>query len=107
MHELILLQFVVVEPGKPAWKKIVDNFGLEILLQDGHLDRQKLGQIIFQDEAKRKILNRCTHPFIQRAMIWQVAKHFLMGKYSSTHPCPFSFPHFLTSVLDFESYKIN
>ena len=58
---------------------IVDNFGQEILLEDGHIDRKKLGQIIFQDESKRRVLNRCTHPSIQRAMIWQVVKHFLQG----------------------------
>lgn len=70
---------IVVEPGRSAWKLIVKNFGYDILLEDGHIDRQKLGQIVFQDEAKRKILNRCTHPYIQRAMLWQVVKHFLRG----------------------------
>ena len=70
---------VVVEPGRSAWKMIVKNFGRDILLEDGHIDRQKLGQIVFQDEAKRKILNRCTHPYIQRAMLWKVVKHFLRG----------------------------
>ena len=70
---------VVVEPGRAAWKMIVKNFGHDILLEDGHIDRQKLGQIVFQDEAKRKILNSCTHPYIQRAMLWQVVKHFLRG----------------------------
>ena len=85
-HETFLFQFsplpyapVVVEPGRAAWKMIVKNFGHDILLEDGHIDRQKLGQIVFQDEAKRKILNSCTHPYIQRAMLWQVVKHFLRG----------------------------
>ena len=72
--------YAVVEPGKPAWKMIVDHFGRDILLEDGRIDRPKLGQIIFQDEAKRKVLNGCTHPYIQRAMLWQVVKHFLRGK---------------------------
>lgn len=74
------LYLIVVEPGRSAWKMIVKNFGHDILLEDGHIDRQKLGQIVFQDEAKRKILNRCTHPYIQRAMLWQVVKHFLRGR---------------------------
>ena len=59
---------------------IVKNFGHDVLLEDGHIDRQKLGQIVFQDEAKRKILNRCTHPYIQRAMLWEIVKHFLRGE---------------------------
>ena len=70
---------VVVEPGRAAWKMIVKNFGYDILLEDGHIDRQKLRQIVFQDEEKRRILNHCTHPYILRAMLWQVVKHFLRG----------------------------
>lgn len=57
----------------------MDHFGREVLLEDDRIDRKKLGGIVFQDEAKRKLLNRCTHPHIQRAMLWQVAKHFVRG----------------------------
>ena len=70
----------MVEPGKPALKLIVNHFGDEVLLPDGSLDRKKLGSIIFGDESKRLALNRCTHPYIQRAMIWEVVKYFLRGK---------------------------
>lgn len=79
-HDIMSTSHVVVEPGRAAWKMIVNNFGYDILLEDGHIDRKKLGQIVFQDEARRQILNRCTHPYIQRAMLWQVVKHFLRGK---------------------------
>ncbi len=52
----------VVEPGKPAWQEIVNFFGREILLPDGSIDRKKLGAIVFQDPAKREVLNRIVHP---------------------------------------------
>ncbi len=52
----------VVEPGKPAWKEIVDYFGEEILLEDGTLDRKKLGAIIFNQAEKRQVLNQIVHP---------------------------------------------
>ncbi|XP_071507369.1 dephospho-CoA kinase domain-containing protein-like [Diadema antillarum] len=69
----------VVEPGKPAWKKIVNHFGESILLEDGTIDRPKLGAIIFADADKRRLLNRCTHPYIQRSMLWQILLSFCKG----------------------------
>ena len=52
----------VVEPGKAAWKEIVEYFGKKILLEDGALDRKKLGAIIFNHAEKRQILNQIVHP---------------------------------------------
>lgn len=36
----------VVEQGKPAYNKIVEVFGAEVIQQDGELDRPKLGSIV-------------------------------------------------------------
>lgn len=54
----------VVEPGKPAWKEIVEAFGDGVLNPDRTVNRKKLGEIIFNDESKRKALNEITHPRI-------------------------------------------
>jgi dephospho-CoA kinase len=59
-----LLARQVVEPGKPAWKEIVDYFGREVVQDDGRIDRRRLSEIVFQDEAKRKRLESFTHPRI-------------------------------------------
>jgi len=53
-----------VLPGTDALKAIVKTFGEDILLGDGSLDRKKLGQIVFADEAKRKALNAIVHPAV-------------------------------------------
>ena len=53
-----------VLPGTEALKAIVKEFGEGILLGDGSLDRKKLGQIVFADEAKRKALNAIVHPAV-------------------------------------------
>lgn len=71
--------FSVVEPGKPAWKVIIGTFGIDILNDDQQLNRSKLASIIFNDEEKRRTLNGITHPYIQSAMLWQLAKCFLRG----------------------------
>ena len=52
----------VVEPGKPAYRKIVEHFGREVLDDEGFIDRPKLGAIVFGDDAKRAVLNELTHP---------------------------------------------
>lgn len=58
----------VVEPGTIGLAQLTAYFGKEILLPDGALDRRHLGQIIFQNEEKRKILNAITHPIIERVV---------------------------------------
>jgi len=56
---------IVVEPGAPAWEEIVSEFGRDILEPDGAINRKRLADIVFGDEAKRKRLNDITHPRIR------------------------------------------
>lgn len=60
---------LVVEPGEPALTEIVAAFGEEILLEDGSLNRKKLGDLIFHDPSKRAILNGIIHPAIRKEML--------------------------------------
>jgi dephospho-CoA kinase len=56
----------VVEPGRVAWEGIVEHFGKDVLRKDGAIDRQKLGDIVFNDAVKRVVLNRIVHPEVFR-----------------------------------------
>lgn len=56
----------VVEPGTPAWSKIVEHFGPGVLLGDRRIDRTKLAEIVFNDRAKLALLNEITHPEVMR-----------------------------------------
>jgi dephospho-CoA kinase len=56
----------VVEPGTPGLTAVVEEFGEEILRADGGLDRDKLGAIVFGDEASRRRLNAIVHPLVGR-----------------------------------------
>ena len=40
----------------------MDRFGEAVVGTDGELDRKKLGEIVFSDEGKLKILNEIVHP---------------------------------------------
>ncbi|XHH28923.1 dephospho-CoA kinase [Xanthomonas euroxanthea] len=54
----------VVAPG-PILDTITEQFGREILLPDGALDRQALRQIVFGDPTQRRTLEAITHPAIR------------------------------------------
>lgn len=58
----------VVEPHEPAWVKIRERFGEEVFHQDGQLNRQRLGSIVFDDTQARIDLNKITHPAIRKRM---------------------------------------
>ena len=52
----------LIKPGKICYKKIIRNFGKEILKKDNRIDRVKLGDIVFKQKSKLMLLNRLTHP---------------------------------------------
>ena len=55
----------VMEPGRPAYKDIVREFGEDVLGSDGSIDRRKLGAIVFSDQARRMRLNEIVHPRVK------------------------------------------
>ncbi|PFN79509.1 dephospho-CoA kinase [Bacillus sp. AFS076308] len=63
---------LAVMEGEPAYNQIIYEFGEGILLENGEIDRQKLGAIIFHQADKRKRLNEITHPEVRRRMLEQV-----------------------------------
>ena len=62
-----------IERGSKGFDEVVTTFGDQIL-KDGDIDRRKLGEIIFNDPAKRKDLEQITHPLIRKAFADIVAK---------------------------------
>lgn len=64
----------VVEPGSACLDAIVREFGEGVLNHDGLLDRQKLGQVVFHDEAARARLNAIVHPAVRELSTRLIAK---------------------------------
>ena len=62
----------VVDIGEPAYEELVDYFGEVILNNDGRLNRQKLGDIVFTDEKLLQVLNSITHPYIFKELKEQI-----------------------------------
>ncbi|MFC4801050.1 dephospho-CoA kinase [Neobacillus sp. GCM10023253] len=65
---------LAVDKGEPAYLKIIAEFGQDILLENGEIDRQKLGAIIFYQEEKRQLLNQIVHPEVRKRMMEKIQK---------------------------------
>ena len=50
------------EPHTEIWQEVVYAFGKEILKADGEVDRQKLGDVVFNDAEALARLNQIMHP---------------------------------------------
>ncbi len=93
----------VVKPGTETLALIVQNFGENILLDDGNLNRPKLGDIIFHEPAKRKILNDIMHPAIRQEMLTQRDAYLEAGQKHVVMDIPLLFEsklqHFVERIL--------
>ena len=56
----------VVEPGTKGVDQIRQVFGESVFSSDSSLDRQKLGEIIFNDPQKRLTLEGIIHPLVRQ-----------------------------------------
>jgi dephospho-CoA kinase len=56
----------VVKKGRPAHRAIVEEFGKNVLLPDGEINRGVLGDIIFNDPQKKHVLNTIVHPHVRK-----------------------------------------
>ena len=56
----------VVQPGSEGLAALVDEFGHDILLPDGALNRPALAAKAFVDESRRTKLNGIVHPLVAR-----------------------------------------
>jgi dephospho-CoA kinase len=62
----------LLEPGREAYREVLDHFGEHILLPTHGIDRRKLGEIVFNDAEKRAWLNSCLHPRVFHVYSTQV-----------------------------------
>jgi dephospho-CoA kinase len=55
---------IAIERGSDGFAEVLLRFGDEIIL-NGDIDRKKLAEIVFSDEAARKDLEKIIHPRVQ------------------------------------------
>ena len=65
----------IVEVGKPAYTKILNQFGDILLSEDKSIDRKKLGKLVFYDKRLLKKLEDITHPYIFQEIKKQIDEY--------------------------------
>jgi dephospho-CoA kinase len=60
------------EPGSPGFESVVREFGPEYV-RDGRIDRARLGELVFHDDAARHRLNAIVHPLVRDWMAERTA----------------------------------
>jgi dephospho-CoA kinase len=65
---------LIVEPGQPALQKLAERFGVEVLNQDGTLNRAKMRTLAFADDTSKAALDAITHPAIRLETASQISK---------------------------------
>ncbi len=53
-----------LDPCSDCYDRVIATFGMEIVRNDGTIDRRRLGEIVFVDESKRRALNDIIHPYV-------------------------------------------
>lgn len=93
----------VVEPGTPTLAAIVETFGEGALREDGSMNREYVGQLIFHDPSKRKMLNDIIHPAIREEMIRRRDEWIAAGEQTVIMDIPLLFEsklqHFVEKIL--------
>jgi dephospho-CoA kinase len=62
-----------VSVGSPILQEIAQRYGEQILLADGNLNRQKLGEIIFHSTNERNWVEAVIHPYVQDRFLKAIA----------------------------------
>lgn len=91
---------LVVEPGTAVMEAIRKEFGLEVLQEDGSLNREELGTRIFGNEEERNKLNAIIHPAIRTEMLQQKETHLAHGANIVVMDIPLLFESKLQSFVD-------
>jgi dephospho-CoA kinase len=69
-----------MDPGGPAYDRLIERFGEEILEADGSIDRGGLATLVFTDETSLAELNRIVHPVVIREVMEGIANLRLLER---------------------------
>ena len=87
----------VYAPGTPGFDAVVAAFG-DAYVRDGAIDRARLGDLVFHDEAARRRLNAIVHPLVRDWMAERTAEALERGDEVVIHDVPLLFENGLDSM---------
>ena len=65
----------VIEPQTPGFQQVIDRFGKDLVNSEGYIDRAKLAQIVFKDDAALKDLENIIHPLVRNKTNQIIEQH--------------------------------
>lgn len=71
----------VVDKNPALLKKLVKEFGSEILTKSGKLNRKKLAELAFENEKSKKRLNAIVHPYLLKKLTSQIKQKSKKSEY--------------------------
>jgi dephospho-CoA kinase len=63
-----------VNNGSPILVQIVERYGSKILLPNGDLNREKLGEIVFKNKLERQWIESKIHPYVRERFDQEIQK---------------------------------
>lgn len=63
-----------LEPQKPTFQQVVEEFGSDILDQDGTIIRSRLAEKVFRDSSRLEQLNRIIHPVLTEEIHGRISR---------------------------------
>ena len=90
----------VVEPGTEGLRRVVEDFGEQVLRPDGTLDRAALGALVFADPERLQKLNAIVHPLIGQRTAELVAAAEQSDAHVLVHDVPLLVENGLTELYD-------
>ena len=91
----------VTEKGKPCLNELADEFGGEILQNDGSLNRKALAKIAFSTDESTKRLNKITHAYIMKEIEKSISDYKAAGKKTILLDAPQLFESGADKMCDF------
>jgi dephospho-CoA kinase len=70
-----LLTRELQEPGEPFYEQIVRRWGTDVVTDDGRLDREALGQIVFSDREQLAALTMMAAPITEQEIVRRASAH--------------------------------
>ncbi|MFO0569320.1 MAG: dephospho-CoA kinase [Polyangiaceae bacterium] len=89
----------VVRPGAPALAEIAREFGDDVIDSNGELDRKRLADRVFANEALRQKLNAITHPRVRELSVERFGELDTRGEPLACYEVPLLFESRLEGLL--------
>ncbi len=86
--------------GSTGLLNIQKYFGTEYLLENGEMNRKKMGALVRRDEKARRALNAIVHPLVYEGFYLEKEKLRSVGHSLIVYDCPLLFEENLQHLVD-------